>query len=100
MTSFRLSDAAAGAILSSLAFLQSGGIAFASDPPPIQCEPTDRIDSSTSTDAEKKIKAAGYTQISDLKKGCDNFWHGRAFKNGMAIRVSLSPQGLVQPESD
>lgn len=59
------------------------------------CDPTDRIDGSTIETARKKIEAAGYRQIKDLSKGCDNFWRGAALKDGKAVNVVLTPQGQV-----
>jgi hypothetical protein len=62
------------------------------------CEPGDRVDKSTADDARKKIQAAGYRNVRDLKKGCDNFWHATATKDGQQVFVVLSPQGEVVTE--
>lgn len=64
------------------------------------CAPTDKIDSSTWQQAKKKMQAAGYTGVHDLKKGCDNYWHGKALKSGQTVRIVLSPQGQVMDEGD
>lgn len=64
------------------------------------CSPNDRIDGSTADQARRKIEAAGYEQVRDLKKGCDNFWHGQATKDGAAVNVVLSPDGKVMTETD
>ncbi len=64
------------------------------------CEPGDKINSTTATQARKKIEAAGYHKVGDLKKGCDNSWHGTAEKDGGRVHVVLNPQGLVLPEGD
>jgi hypothetical protein len=64
------------------------------------CEAGDRIDSTTAAQARKKIEAAGYPKVGDLKKGCDNSWHGTAEKDGGRVHVVLNPQGLVLPEGD
>jgi len=64
------------------------------------CLPGEVIDKSTADDAKKKITAAGYTQVHDLKKGCDNVWHGDAVKNGAAVHVVLLPNGHVMEESN
>jgi len=89
---------AALVILSGLAL--TAGAAAAADLPPIGCEASDRIDGSTAADARKKIDAAGYHHVTGLKKGCDNYWHGVAEKDGTTTHVSLSPQGVVVPEGD
>jgi len=64
------------------------------------CEIGDRIDNSTADQARKRFEAAGYRQIQDLRKGCDNYWHGRAIQGGTQISVALSPQGQIIPEGD
>ena len=64
------------------------------------CDAGVRIDNSTADMARKKMEQAGYQQIHGLKKGCDNFWHGKAAKNGAAVNIVLSPQGKVLTEGD
>lgn len=64
------------------------------------CEPTDKIDGSTVETARQKIEKAGYRQVRNLKKGCDNFWHGTALMDGKAVNIVLSPQGIVMVEGD
>lgn len=34
----------------------------------------------------------------DLKKGCDNYWHAVALRNGKQDEIVLSPQGKVALE--
>jgi zona occludens toxin (predicted ATPase) len=58
----------------------------------------DRIDRTTVADARRAIEAAGYRQVRDLKKGCDNFWHGTATKDGSPVYVVVSPKGEVMTE--
>jgi hypothetical protein len=58
------------------------------------------IDNSTAADARKKIEAAGYTQVRDLRKSLDNFWHGDARKDGSEVHVVLAPDGKVVTEAD
>ena len=60
----------------------------------------DRIDSSTAAAAKKKMESASFHQVRDLKKGCDNFWHGMAVKDGSESHVVLTPQGQVMREGD
>jgi hypothetical protein len=71
---------------------------------PIQlaaCEAGDRIDGTTVADARKKIEAAGYRQVRDLVKGCDNFWHASAVsKDGTPGNVLVTPQGEVWPDGN
>jgi hypothetical protein len=62
------------------------------------CSPGDRIDGSTAAQAKQQIEAAGYEQVRVLKKGCDNYWHGTARKDGAAVNVVLSPDGQVVVE--
>jgi len=62
------------------------------------CSASDRIDQTTADYAKQKLEAAGYSQVRDLRKGCDNFWHGRAFKDGLDANVLVTPEGEVMPE--
>lgn len=64
------------------------------------CEAVDKIDGSSVETARRKIEKAGYSQVRDLKKGCDNFWHGKAVKDGKAVNIVLSAQGSVMVEGD
>jgi hypothetical protein len=64
------------------------------------CDAGDKIDGSTADAAKKKIESAGFQQVSDLKKGCDNFWHGKAVKDGSESHVVLTPQGQVAREGN
>lgn len=58
------------------------------------------IDGSTADDARRAIEAAGFRDVHDLKKSCDNFWHGRATLNGQPVNVVLSPAGKVMLEGN
>ena len=64
------------------------------------CDPGEKSDNSTATDARKKLEAAGYAQVRDLKKGCDNVWHAKAMKGAQAVNLALTPQGQVFIETD
>jgi hypothetical protein len=64
------------------------------------CEAGDKIDSSTAAEARTKMESAGFHQVRDLQKGCDNFWHGIAVKDGNESHVVLTPQGQVMREGD
>ncbi len=86
--------AIAAAIALSAGSIQFVGSAHAA------CDVGEKIDRSTVGDARKKIEAAGYQKISNLRKGCDNYWHASAEKDGKPVFVVLSPQGEVMPEGD
>lgn len=64
------------------------------------CEPGDKIDGTTAAQTKKKIEAAGYTQVRELYKGCDNFWHGVAMKDGTRSNVLVTPDGQVKPDGN
>jgi hypothetical protein len=64
------------------------------------CEASARIDSSTAISAKRKMESAGFQQVSALRKGCDNAWHGTAVKDGNKSDVVLTPQGQVLREGD
>jgi len=58
------------------------------------------IDGTTADDARRHIEAAGYANVSGLKKSCDNFWHGQATINGAQTRVLVTPDGRVRTEGN
>jgi hypothetical protein len=68
--------------------------------PTNNCEPGDKIDGTTANDARQKLQAAGYTDISDLYKGCDNVWHGKALSGGATVNVMVAPDGSVHQETN
>jgi len=92
-----LAGPAAIALLAAALSLNIASSARAADLPPIGCEASDRIDGSTAADAQKKMNAGGYHQVSELKKGCGNYWNASAVKDGVRTHVTVSPQGVVQP---
>jgi hypothetical protein len=85
-------------LLTAVALATFAGSLSSPRPALAACEPGDRIDKSTADDARRKIQAAGYRNVRDLKKGCDNFWHASATKDGTQVFVVLSPQGEVVTE--
>jgi len=64
------------------------------------CAPADRIDGSSIETVRGKIQKAGYSKVENLKKGCDNFWHGTAIKDGQTIHLVLTPKGQVLIEGN
>lgn len=83
------------ALVFATAFIGSIGIA---DSVRAACEAGDKIDKTTVDETRKKIESAGYHQVRELAKGCDNFWHGTATKDGNMVYVVVSPQGQVMTE--
>ena len=64
------------------------------------CEAGEKIDGSTAAEAKAKIERAGFRQVRNLQKSCDNFWHGIAVKDGIESNVVLTPQGQVMREGN
>ena len=65
------------------------------------CDAGVKIDGTTAAETKKKIEAAGYTQVHDLMKACDNVWHGVATnKDGVSGNVMVTPQGEVMAEGN
>jgi hypothetical protein len=54
--------------------------------------------SATRAEAEERILAEGYSEVSILAKGCDNAWHALAFAEGDPVNVMVTPQGAVLVE--
>ncbi|HWK45893.1 MAG TPA: hypothetical protein VNT30_14320 [Stellaceae bacterium] len=96
MIRYWLAGAAAFAILSGIGPPQTAGAADAA----FHCDASDKVDGTNTAYAQKKIKAAGYSQVTQLQKGCDSYWHGMAVKDGVATHVALTPDGMVRPEGD
>ncbi len=71
------------------------GSAFAQN-----CSATDKINGTTADDAKKRMEAAGYAQVQDLRKGCDNAWHGSAIKDGTRVNVVWNAEGAVLTEGN
>jgi hypothetical protein len=93
------------AVLSSAALLGTAAMAqdTAAPSPSVPgpgCHFGELIDGSTADDARRKIEASGFTEVRDLKKSCDNFWHGKATLSGRPVNVVLSPTGKVMLESE
>jgi hypothetical protein len=64
-----------------------------------QCTHGERIDGSTADQARVKIQRAGFSNVTGLHKGCDNYWHGIANQGGGRVGVVLAPSGEVMVES-
>jgi hypothetical protein len=64
------------------------------------CSASDRIDGTTADMARHKIEQAGYTNVTGLTKGCDNYWHGIAMRDGSSVGVVVSPTGEVMKDGN
>jgi len=61
------------------------------------CRPGDS-EGTTRLEAAERILAYGYSEISQLSKGCDNVWHAVAFAEGDPVNVLVTPHGEVLTE--
>ena len=75
-------------------------IVLAAGPAWAGCSPSDKIDGSTADQARHRIEQAGYSNVTDLAKGCDNYWHGIAMKDGTSVGVVVSPTGEVMKDGN
>ena len=67
----------------------------------LEQERTCRADQARGTsrlEATERILAHGYSEISQLSRGCDNVWHALAFAEGDPVNVLVTPQGDVLTE--
>ncbi|WP_374654628.1 hypothetical protein [Dongia sp.] len=64
------------------------------------CTNGEIIDGSTAEQAMAAFKAAGYTDVQILEKGCDNYWHATGTKGGQGGNIVLSPDGQIMPEGN
>jgi hypothetical protein len=90
-----LFSAVAFSVLAAGAGFQTVSVARASG-----CVAGEKIDGSSAAGATAKMQRAGFQKVHELKKGCDNYWHGVAMKGGVESHVRLTPQGEVTREGD
>ena len=62
------------------------------------CGPDDVIDDTTADSTSQRLEEAGYEDVSNLRKGCDNFWHAEAKKDGETVFVVVTPEGEIREE--
>jgi hypothetical protein len=58
----------------------------------------DEAQGTSRLEATERILAHGYSEISQLSRGCDNVWHALAFAEGDPVNVLVTPQGDVLTE--
>lgn len=100
MTSRKFALAAMIAMTTAVAVPALAQDATVSPQPANNCASTDKIDGSTAAQAQQKLEAAGYTDITGLNKGCDNVWHAQARANGNPVNVMVAPDGSVNQETN
>lgn len=78
--------------------------AFSAQPGPevdaaheLACRSND-TEGTTRIEAAERILAYGYSEISQLSKGCDEVWHAVAFAEGDPVNVLVTPEGDVLAE--
>lgn len=59
---------------------------------------TDDAEGTSRIEATERILAYGYSEISQLSRGCDNVWHALAFAEGDPVNVLVTPRGDVMTE--
>jgi hypothetical protein len=62
------------------------------------CRLGGNADGAARIDAEQRILAEGYTEVSVLAKSCDNVWHALALADGDPVSLQVTPQGSVLTE--
>jgi hypothetical protein len=60
--------------------------------------PVAGANSFTQGQAQSRIKAKGYTQVSGLKKDDRGVWRGTAMRGGKSIEVGVDFEGNVVPQ--
>jgi hypothetical protein len=58
----------------------------------------DASDGTTRIEAAERIIAYGYSDITELAKGCGDTWHAVAFAEGDPVSVVVTPDGTVLTE--
>jgi hypothetical protein len=72
--------------------------AVATSTTPAPATPAAGSNSFTMAQAQSRIEAAGYSNVSGLTKDKDGVWRGKASKGGASTDVSLDYQGNVLPK--
>ena len=62
--------------------------------------PGEKLDRTTMADARQRAEKAGYAKITNLRKACDSFWHGKAIKAGSPVFIMIAPTGEVVQETE
>jgi hypothetical protein len=84
----------ASALTTAALGLTPQGVAWAA------CDKGVRVDKTTVEETRQKLERAGYRNLRDWKKGCDNSWHATGMKGGKRVNVALLPDGHVVKEGD
>ena len=74
-----------------------------SSPPSEPSSPSSGLPSQTGTafttdQAKSQIEAAGYSNVSGLRKDAKGIWRGSAVKDGSTVSVTLDAQGKISPK--
>jgi hypothetical protein len=64
------------------------------------CETGTALDKTTVEQIRDRLIKAGFKAPTQLRKGCDNTWHGAAMKDGQQINVAVTPDGHIVQEGD
>ncbi len=64
------------------------------------CEPDEKLDKTTVDTTRQLLTKAGYKNIHDFRRGCDNTWHVKATKDNTEQNVVVLPDGTITTESD
>ena len=59
---------------------------------------SDETEGTTRLEATERILAYGYSEISQVARGCDNVWRALAFAEGEPVNVLVTPRGDVLTE--
>ena len=89
----------APAFVAALSALASVAHATPYTAPPLvteaDCPASTTFDSTTPEQAREEIAAAGYWNITDLRKNCDNTWQASAMRDGIESEVLVSADDQV-----
>lgn len=59
------------------------------------CDTAEKADGTSMHDARRRFESAGFADVRDLRRDCDNVWHGTARIEQRQVRVQLKPEGPV-----
>jgi len=73
---------------------------FPSSPARAACDSGVKLDKTTVESTRQLLEKAGYKNIREWRKGCDNVWHATALKDGAPVHVAVLPDGRIVKEGD
>lgn len=87
-------------VLAALMELAPNSVLMLVPPAWAACDASDKINKTTVEETRALLTKAGYKNVHNWRKGCDNTWHVTATQDGAEVTVAVLPDGHVVREGD